>query len=405
MAKKANKKASFGDIGRLVESSIGKTSIILEDSKNPSTVRYTNTGIYLLNALFSTDIYNGIPSNRIVALAGAEQTGKTFLCLNIAREAQKNDGMVIYIDTEFSIELDKLKQYGIDVDSNKFKLLRINVIEDIKIWFAKFLNKMKELKQSGAEIPKITIFLDSAGALASRKEVQDALDGREKADMTRAKVMGSLFRIIMSDLGYLEIPLIVTNHTYMTNDLFPQEIMKGGKGLYYGASIIAFLSKAKLKTGAEDEMDLGQSGIVVSAKSKKNRLAKPKKIKFEIDFTKGCNPYKGLEAFCMPKYFDTVGIAKGKFDKEGTFIEGGNKWAIKHLGKTVWEKQLHTPDIFTKEVLDALQPIIKSYFEYKDYDEIENLWNEVKDLEKEYEEELQNIGISMNDISDEELFN
>jgi RecA/RadA recombinase len=405
MAKKSNKKATFGDIGKLVESSIGKTSIILEDAKNPNTVRYTNTGIYLLNALFSTDIFKGIPSNRIVALAGAEQTGKTFLCLNIAREAQKNDGMVIYIDTEFSIELDKLKQYGIDVDSNKFKLLRINVIEDIKIWFAKFLDKMKELKQNGAEFPKITIFLDSAGALASRKEVQDALDGKEKADMTRAKVMGSLFRIIMSDLGYLGIPLIVTNHTYMTNDLFPQEVMKGGKGLYYGASIIAFLSKAKLKTGAEGTMDLGQSGIVVSAKSKKNRLAKPKKIKFEIDFTKGCNPFKGLEAFCLPQYFDTVGIAKGKFDKDGKFIEGGNKWAIKHLNKTVWEKQLHTPDIFTKEVLNALQPIIQNYFEYKDYDEVEKLWNEVKDMEKEYEDELNTLGISINEISDDELFN
>jgi len=351
MAKKANKKVSFSDIGKLVESSVGKTSIIIEDEKNPSTVSYTNTGIYLLNALFSTDIFKGIPSNRIVALAGEEQTGKTFLCMNIAREAQKEDGMVIYIDTEFSVELDKLQQYGIDTSEEKFKLVRSNVIEDLKIWFAKFLSQMKELKMSGAEIPKITIFLDSAGALASRKEVQDALDGKEKADMTRAKVMGSLFRIIMSDLGYLGIPLIVTNHTYLTTDLFPQEIMKGGKGLYYGASIIVFLSKAKLRTGSEGDMDLGQSGIVVSAKSKKNRLAKPKKIKFEINFGSGCNPFKGLEAFCLPQYFDTVGIAKGKFDKEGNFIEGGNKWAIKHLGKTVWEKQLHTPEIFTQEKL------------------------------------------------------
>ncbi len=405
MAKKANKKVSFSDIGKLVESSVGKTSIIIEDEKNPSTVSYTNTGIYLLNALFSTDIFKGIPSNRIVALAGEEQTGKTFLCMNIAREAQKEDGMVIYIDTEFSVELDKLQQYGIDTSEEKFKLVRSNVIEDLKIWFAKFLNQMKELKLSGAEIPKITIFLDSAGALASRKEVQDAIDGKEKADMTRAKVMGSLFRIIMSDLGYLGIPLIVTNHTYLTTDLFPQEIMKGGKGLYYGASMIVFLSKAKLRTGAEGEMDLGQSGIIVSAKSKKNRLAKPKKIKFEINFTSGCNPFKGLEAFCLPQYFDTVGIAKGKFDKEGNFIEGGNKWAIKHLGKTVWEKQLHTPEIFTQDVLEALQPIIKSYFEYKDYDEIEKLWNEVKDMEKEYEEELQTLGVSVDDIDDEELFN
>jgi len=53
----------------------------------------------------------------------------------------------------------------------------------------------------------------------------------------------------------------------------------------------------------------------------------------------------------------------------------------------------------------ALHPIIKSYFEYKDYDEIEKLWNEVKDMEKEYEEELQTMGVSVNDIDDEDLFN
>jgi len=404
MAKKAKKTVSFSDIGKIVEDSIGKTSIILEDEEHSTPVKYTDTGIYLLNALFTTDIFKGIPSNRIIALAGAEGVGKSFLCYNIAREAQRDNGYVIFIDTEYSIEIEKLKPFGIDTSKDKFKLIRSNVIEDIKIWFAKFLKNIKELKQTGAELPNITIFLDSAGALASRKEMTDAQEGKEKADMTRAKVMGSLFRIIMSDLGYLGIPLIVTNHTYLTTDLFPQEIMKGGKGLYYSASIIVFMSKAKLKTGAESTMDMGQSGIVVTAKSKKNRLAKPKQIKFEIDFTKGCNPYKGLEAFCLPQFFDKVGIAKGKFDKDGNFVPGGNKWAIKHLNKTVWEKQLHTPEIFTEDVLKALQPIIKDYFSYKDHQELEEMWNEVKDLEQEYEQELESLGVAADDISDTDLF-
>lgn len=403
MAKKSSK-VSFSEIGKMLEDSVAKTSIILEDPEHPQEIEYINTGIYLLNALFSKDIYGGLQSNRICALAGAEGVGKSFLCYNFVREAQKQGRMVIFIDTEYSIEMEKLAPFGIDISPEKFRLMRSNVVEDLKMQLAKFLKSLKDAKMEGGEIPKIMMVLDSAGALASRKEVTDAQDGKEKADMTRAKAMGSMFRIISSDLGYLDIPLIVTNHTYLTTDMFPQEIMKGGKGLYYTASTILFLSKAKLKTGNEDELDQGQSGIVVSAKAKKNRLAKPKKIKFEIDFTKGCNPYKGLEAFCRPETFETVGIAKGKFDADGNYVSSGNKWAIKSTGKTVWEKQLHKPDIFTKDVLDALQPIIYQYFEYADHQELEDLWNEFKDMDADYEKELDLLGVGAADISDEDLF-
>jgi hypothetical protein len=192
----------------------------------------------------------------------------------------------------------------------------------------KFIDGLKEMKEQG-ELPKMMIFLDSIGQLASRKEINDALDGKEKADMTRAKAIASLFRIINSDLGYLNIPMIVTNHTYLSQDLFPKEIMKGGTGLFYSASSIVFLSKAKLKEGDEDELSLGQSGIVVTAKAKKNRLAIPKQVKFNISFESGSNPYVGLDYFCTAENFEKVGLAKGKMEVnkstgEMKFVAGGN---------------------------------------------------------------------------------
>jgi hypothetical protein len=36
--------------------------------------------------------------------------------------------------------------------------------------------------------------------------------------MTKAKALGSLFSI-NTDLGYLDIPLLVCNHTYLTLDM------------------------------------------------------------------------------------------------------------------------------------------------------------------------------------------
>jgi hypothetical protein len=41
--------------------------------------------------------------------------------------------------------------------------------------------------------------------------------------------------------------------------------------LLYSASVIGFMTKSKLKTGEEDDMDLGASGITVLFKTQKNR--------------------------------------------------------------------------------------------------------------------------------------
>jgi hypothetical protein len=145
------------------------------------------------------------------------------------------------------------------------------------------------------------------------------------------------------------------------------------------------MSKSKLKTGEEDDMDLGQSGISVLFKTSKNRMAKPKKIRFDISFAHGMNPYTGLDAFCRPEYFDQVGIACGKMDVdkktgEMTFVPGGNRWYVNHLNKSVPTKQLFSAEIFTPAVLERMAPIVNDYFRFKSLDEIEEVekkFNEV----------------------------
>jgi hypothetical protein len=71
-----------------------------------------------------------------------------------------------------------------------------------------------EQKKKGAELPKIMIILDSAGNLATQKEIDDAKSGSDKADMTRAKLLKSTFRILMTRMGICKIPFLFSNHTY-----------------------------------------------------------------------------------------------------------------------------------------------------------------------------------------------
>jgi len=388
--KKEGKKFEFTKIGEILDKISDKVPILVDREEKKRT--FINTGSYIFNAALSGSLYGGIGGNGgIVTLAGPEASGKTFLALNIVREAQKMGYGVVYIDTEYAINRTELTKYGIDNSPDKFIIVRSNQVEEINIAATQLIDQLKSAKMDGYEIPRQIWVLDSLAQMSSKKMKEDLIAGNLKTDMSKAKAIGSFFVSITADLNYLEIPFLVNNQTYETMDMFSQTIMKGGKQLYYSSNNIVFLTKAKLKEDTDD-MDLGQSGIVVTAKCVKNRLAKPKQVKFEISFESGMNPYKGLENFFKPEFFDQLGIAQGKniIDKstgEIKFVPGGNRWYVRHLDKSFTTRQIFNSNVITKEVLDNLEPIVNNYFKYKSIDEVEEVekkFNEIMDESDEF---------------------
>jgi RecA/RadA recombinase len=393
---------SFTKIGDILSNITKSVPVIIQTEVREK--KFISTGVYLLNAALSADMLGGgIQHGKIFTVAGDSGTGKSFIALSIARHAQKSGMGVIYIDTEYSIELADLPKYGVDNSPEKFKLINGNKVEEINILLTQLLDSLKEEKVKRGDIEPFLIVLDSVGQMSSNKEKEDLISGNIKVDMTRAKALAAMFRSINIDLGYLGIPMVVCNHVYLEQgSMYPQEILKGGKALVYSSSVIGMMSKAKLKTQEEDEMDLGASGIVVTFKTAKNRLAKPKKIKFEISFIHGMNPYTGLDAFCRPEFYQEIGIAQGKeeVDKttgEITFKPGGHRWFVRHLDKSVTTKQLFSPTVFTDEVLQKMAPIVNGYFKYKSFDEMQEFEEQFAQLEESMDE--------FRDISDaDELF-
>lgn len=396
------KKFEFSKVGSILDNIAKNIPIQIEKEIKEKT--FITTGVYLLDAALSARLLGGgFATNRITCFAGESGAGKSFLCYSCTKQAQKLGYSVIYIDTEQAIDLEDLPKFGIDNSLEKFRLIRSNKVEDINMTLSQLIDELKEQKMAGFELPKLMIVLDSLGQMASNKEKNDLLKGDIKADFTKAKALGSMFRSINTDLGYLDIPFLCANHTYLTMDLYPAEKLKGGNGLLYSASVIGFMSKSKLKTGEEDDMDLGSSGISVLFKTAKNRMARPKKIRFDISFANGMNPYTGLDAFCRPEYFEQIGIAKGKMEVnkstgEMTFTPGGLRWYISHLSKSVTTKQLFTQEIFTQEVLERMAPIVNDYFRFKSLDEIEEVENEFNKIIGEDDEEDDTNGFT--DASD-----
>ena len=400
-ATKEVKKFEFSKIGTVLDN-IGKT-IPIQIEKEIKERKFLSTGVYLLDACLSGKLLGGgISTNRISCVAGESGAGKSFICYSVAKNAQKSGYSVIYIDTEQSIDLQDLPNYGIDNSLEKFRLVRSNKVEDVNMLLTQLLDELKDQKLAGFELPKLLIVIDSLGQMASNKEKEDLLAGNIKQDMTKAKALGSMFRSINTDLGFLDIPLLVANQTYQTMDLFSQEKLRGGNGLLYSASVIGMMSKSKLKDSNVDEMDLGASGISVLFKCIKNRLAKPKKIRFDISFVNGMNPYTGLEAFCRPEYFNQIGIAQGKseVDKktgEFTFTPGGTRWYVRHLDKSFTLQKLFNSDVFTTDILNKMEPIVNEYFRFKSLDELE-------EVNKKFEEIIDDDDRDADELNAEDLF-
>lgn len=373
-----SKEFSIGELQKELRK-INPFGDVISKSDFSKITEWIDTGNYHLNAVFSGDLFGGIPNNRTICLAGDSGTGKTFLLLNMVAKAQQMGYYVVYYDTEGAVDVDNIQAFG--VDPEKFDHQPVSDIAKFRTSITTLCKKLMEAKEKGFKTPKIFIALDSLGMLATQKEIDDAISGNTAADMTRAKSIRSLFRIITSDLTGLGIPFVFTNHTYASTGMFPTVNLSGGGGLIYSASVILALSKAQIKEGTV------QTGIIVTVKTLKNRFGKPIPIKFHIRWDKGMNPYIGMEEYMN---WENCGIQKGNlitdkeyekmsekdkttvysFDYQGEtkyFIprETARNYIVKHLGKGIPANELFTPEVWTPEVLQMInEKCIKPKFSY-----------------------------------------
>ena len=349
----AKKEFSFDDINKEL-ADLNPMGSIMEHSNFSEVTEWIDTGNYHLNACVSGSLFGGWPNNRSCSIAGPSGTGKTYLILNSVKRAIDMGYNVIFYDSEAAVDRELMKKFGID--TNKVNYQPINTVQEFRTSVTSITSRMQEAKRAGAELPKVMIILDSAGNLATMKEIEDAKSGSEKSDMTRSKVLKSIFRIIMTPMADLKIPFLFTNHTYQTQDFISRQVAGGGTGPEYAASIVLFLNKAQLKEGAE------KTGIIVTAKPNKNRFAKPQPIKFHLHYTKGMNPYVGLENYVS---WETCGITRGVIEKGKKIPKStARNWICEHLDETVPNSEFFTDKVFTPEVLKKIDAHIRPLFNY-----------------------------------------
>jgi RecA/RadA recombinase len=268
-------------LDKIKKNSTIKDSAILAKSKFFNEKDMIPTSIPMINVALSGRLDGGLTPG-LTMWAGPSKHFKTAFSLLMAKSYMEKyyEAVLLFYDSEFGTPQAYFDTFGIDTE--RVLHTPLTDIEQLKF------DIMKQLEGIDRG-DRVMIIIDSIGNLASKKEVEDALEGKSVADMSRAKQVKSLFRMVTPHLSLKDIPMVVVNHTYKEIGMFPKDIVGGGTGSYYSADNIFILGRQQEKEGTEI---VGYNFIINVEKS---RYVKEKsKIPVNVTFDGGINKYSGL---------------------------------------------------------------------------------------------------------------
>jgi RecA/RadA recombinase len=310
-------------LDKIKKNSSIKESAILSKSKFFTQKDMIPTAVPMINVALSGKLDGGLTPG-LTMWAGPSKHFKTAFSLLMAKSYLDKypESALLFYDSEFGTPQSYFNSFGID--TNRVLHTPLTDIEQLKI------DVMSQITQLDRE-DKLIIIIDSIGNLASKKEVDDALDGKTVADMSRAKQIKSLFRMVTPHLSMKDIPMVVVNHTYKEIGMFPKDIVGGGTGSYYSADNIFILGRQQEKEGTEI---VGYNFIINVEKSR--HVKEKSKIPISVSFDGGISKWSGLLDLAL---------------ESGHVIKPSNGWYSKVNKETgeIEDKKYREKDTDTKD--------------------------------------------------------
>ena len=302
---------------RLQKNSTIKDTAVMADSKFFNAKDMIQTPVPMINVALSGKLDGGLVPG-LTVFAGPSKHFKTAFALMLAKSYMDKyeDAVVLFYDSEFGSPQSYFDSFGID--TKRVLHTPITDIEQLKHDSMQQLNNIERGDH-------VIVIVDSVGNLASKKEVDDALEGKSVADMTRAKQLKSLFRMVTPHLNIKDIPMIVVNHTYKEQGMFPKDVVSGGTGIYYSADAIFIIGRQQEKEAQEL---VGYNFIINVEKSR--HVREKSRIPVEVTFDGGISKWSGLLDVAL----------------EGGFVvKPSNGW-YSHKGE---DKKYRLKDTYSKE--------------------------------------------------------
>lgn len=266
---------------RLKKTTIIKEASVLAESKFFTKKDSIKTQIPALNVALSGELDGGFFPG-LTLWCGPSKHFKSMFSLIMAKSYMDKypDAVCIFYDCEFGTPEAYFDSLGMD----KSRIIHIPIMNMEEFKFD-VMAQLQELKRGDHAI----FVIDSLGNMSSKKEMEDAIDGKSVQDMSRAKQMKSIFRMITPYLVKFDLPMVAVNHIYMEQGLYPKAIVSGGTGVYLSADNIYILGRQQEKEGTETT---GYNFIINVEKSR--HVREKSKIPIQVKFEGGLSTWSGL---------------------------------------------------------------------------------------------------------------
>jgi len=273
MAKKTTAKAGRVDLQslmKIVNKKAGQNVAHNLSGDNPTSVKeWIPTGSRWLDSIISKGKLTGIPVGKITEIAGLESTGKSYMAVQVAANAQKTGKVVVYFDSESAIDPAFLERAGCDLDQLMF-------VQATSVEFV--LETIEELL--GATDEQIVFIWDSLAFTPSVSDVE--------GDFNPQSSMAVKARILAKGMSKLVIPIADKQATLIVLNQLKTNIPQGpnarivamttpyttpgGKAMHYAYSLRIWLTGRKAKAAfIEDEKGF-RIGSEVKIKLEKSRF-------------------------------------------------------------------------------------------------------------------------------------